>query len=310
VSKLRRLVRAAAVRDDPCIPLQPGPAPLDVIDYFQQHFRMIRATLWHAATRVPGRLACGRGFRVLMLTGILLTSTIAPAAGQSAGAPADNDQTAAAPLSSPSQTRGERAFKGAFNASFRLLMMEHAGRIAFQEKTRRELGGPFWSDYVRSVKAPKTWGDGDGWFVNYLGHPIHGAAAGRAWLVHHPDSDVDIGVSRKYWASRARAARWAAWYSLQFEFGPLSEASIGNVGLRPNTTGWVDHVVTPAGAFGIIVAEDALDRYLVQFVERHTGNRVLRATARIILNPSRALANVADWRAPWFRTRGTLKMVY
>ena len=46
-------------------------------------------------------------------------------------------------------------------------------------------------------------------------------------------------------------------YSFQFEFGPLSEASIGNVGLRPNTTGWVDHVITPVGALGFMVAEDA-----------------------------------------------------
>ena len=39
---------------------------------------------------------------------------------------------------------------------------------------------------------------------------------------------------------------------------PLSEASIGNVGPNPATNGWVDHVVTPVGAFGLIVAEDAL----------------------------------------------------
>ena len=37
-------------------------------------------------------------------------------------------------------------------------------------------------------------------------------------------------------------------YSLQFEFGPFSEAAIGNLGLRTDTSGWVDHVVTPAGA--------------------------------------------------------------
>lgn len=58
---------------------------------------------------------------------------------------------------------------------------------------------------------------------------------------------------------------WSAAYSLQFEIGPLSEASIGNVGMRPETTGWVDDVVTPLGAFGLIVAEDALDRYFVQW---------------------------------------------
>lgn len=155
---------------------------------------------------------------------------------------------------------------------------------------------------------PATWTDGDGWFVNYIGHPLHGAAAARAWLVHHPDSDLDIGRSRAYWASRTRAARWAAFYSVQFEFGPLSEASIGNVGLRPDTTGWVDHVVTPIGAFGFLIAEDALDKYLVRLVELHTPNRWLRGTARVLLNPGRALANIADWRTPWYRSRGSLSM--
>ena len=46
-------------------------------------------------------------------------------------------------------------------------------------------------------------------------------------------------------AARARATAWAAVYSFQFELGPFSEASIGNVGLRANTAGSVDHVVTP-----------------------------------------------------------------
>lgn len=83
-------------------------------------------------------------------------------------------------------------------------------------------------------------------------------------------------------------------YSYQFEFGPLSEASIGNVGLRPHTTGWVDHVVTPGGALGFMVAEDALDRYLIVRIEWWTGNRFLRAAARMALNPSRTLSNTAQ----------------
>jgi hypothetical protein len=32
----------------------------------------------------------------------------------------------------------------------------------------------------------------------------------------------------------------------------------------------VDHVVTPVGAFGLIVAEDALDRFLVKWIEART----------------------------------------
>jgi hypothetical protein len=87
----------------------------------------------------------------------------------------------------------------------------------------------------------------------------------------------------------------------------MSEASIGNVGLRPNTTGWVDHVVTPAGALGFMVAEDALDRYLIVRIESWTGNRLLRALARMALNPSRTLSNTAQGRAPWARAVRSLR---
>jgi hypothetical protein len=193
-------------------------------------------------------------------------------------------------------------WKGAITDSLRLLMIEHVSRVAFQDKTRRELGGNFFGDYARSLRVPDTWGDGDSWRVNYVGHPIHGAAAGFIWLDHEDGAhDPDLGFSREYWASRARGTAWAAWYSLQFEVGPLSEASIGNVGLRRETAGWVDHVVTPVGALGFMVAEDVLDRYLVTRIESWTGNRILRAVARAALNPSRTMSNAAQGRTPWYR---------
>jgi hypothetical protein len=190
---------------------------------------------------------------------------------------------------------------GAFVTSVRLLLIEHGTRLAFQEKTRRELSGPFWTDYRRSIRVPTNWEDGDDWWVNYVGHPIHGAAAGYIWLDHEPGAPPDIGLNRHYWATRARATAWSAIYSLQFEFGPLSEASVGNVGLRPETTGWVDHVVTPVGAFGWIVAEDALDRFFVKWVESKTKNRVWRASLRLLFNPGRTLSNTASGRLPWAR---------
>ena len=51
--------------------------------------------------------------------------------------------------------------KGAIADSFRLLAIEHTARVAFQQKTRRELGGPFFPDYLRSVKIPHGWNDGE-----------------------------------------------------------------------------------------------------------------------------------------------------
>lgn len=190
---------------------------------------------------------------------------------------------------------------GSFADSFKLLMIEHAFRISFQEKTRRELKGNFWTDYRRSVRMPGQWEDTDAWWVNYIGHPVHGAAAGYIWLDHEPHPPVEISLKPGYWFSRARATAWAAAYSLQFEIGPLSEASIGNVGMRPETTGWVDHVVTPVGAFGLIVAEDALDRFFVKWVEARVHNRVVRAALRLAMNPGRTLSNSATGRAPWTR---------
>jgi hypothetical protein len=190
---------------------------------------------------------------------------------------------------------------GAFSDSLKLLLIEHATRIAFQGKTRRELGGNFWADYRRSVRMPPQWDDTDAWWVNYIGHPIHGAAAGYIWIDHEHAAPAEISRRRDYWSSRARASAWSASYSLQFEIGPLSEASIGNVGMRPETTGWVDHVVTPIGAFGLIVAEDALDRYFVKWAETRVTNRAVRIALRVAANPGRALANGASGRAPWHR---------
>jgi hypothetical protein len=198
------------------------------------------------------------------------------------------------------------AILAAFADSLKLLMLEHGTRLAFQEKTRSELGGPFWRDYRRSVRWPGQWEDADDWWVNYVGHPIHGAAAGYVWLDHEPGAPTTISLRARYWASRARAVAWVGFYSLQFEIGPLSEASIGNVGMRPETTGWVDHVVTPVGSLGFIVAEDALDRYFVRWVEQHTRNRVARATLRLIFNPGRTLSNTANGRAPWSRADRSL----
>lgn len=191
--------------------------------------------------------------------------------------------------------------------SLRLLMLEHSVRIGSQDKTRRALGGPFWHDYRRSVRVPQHWNDGDGWLVNYVGHPGHGAAAGFIWVHRDPNAmPVESGFGRNYWVSRLRASAWSTAYSLQFEFGPFSEASIGNVGQDPTTAGWVDHVMTPIGGLGVMVAEDALDRYVLVRIERRVGHPVLRVMLRLTLNPARSIANMAAARSPWYRESRSL----
>lgn len=206
---------------------------------------------------------------------------------------------AQAPLASPTHTHTDK--KGVLVDSLALLAIEHGIRIALQPKTREQLGGNFWTDYRDSLHFPRHWEDTDPWPVNYIGHPIHGAAAGYLWLEHDPAAPETIEFDKHYWASRGRSAAFAAIYSFQFEVGPISEASIGNVGLHPETTGWVDYVVTPTGAFGLVIAQDALDTFLVKWAERHTTNRVWRASLRMIFNPTRAMSNTAAGHLPWYR---------
>jgi hypothetical protein len=51
-------------------------------------------------------------------------------------------------------------------------------------------------------------------------------------------------------------------------------------------------------AFGLIVAEDALDRYLVKWAEQRINIRIWRIVFRLAANSGRALANSASGRAP------------
>jgi len=194
--------------------------------------------------------------------------------------------------------------KGAIEDSIRFLMIEHAIRIGTQEKTREGLKGPFFPDYHRSVSFPAQWGDTDRWFTNYIGHPSQGAVTGFIWLNNSRDSEISPAMTHAYVKSRLLATAWAAGYSVQFEIGPLSEASIGNVGMNRATAGWVDHVMTPLGGLGIMVAEDLLDRFVIKKMEARTNSKLVRTLLRVALNPTRSTANVTGMRPAWYRDRG------
>lgn len=189
----------------------------------------------------------------------------------------------------------------AVRSSFRLTALQHALRIGLERKTRAQLGGPFFADYQRSLRMPQHWHDGDRWGTNYIGHPVQGAASGFIWIDNDPSAPRALGFTRDYWTSRLRAMAWSAGYSVQFEVGPFSEASIGNVGMNPRTIGWVDHVVTPTGGWLMMVGEDAIDRFVIAKLERRVGPKWVRGALRMVLNPSRTTANAAGLRAPWHR---------
>ena len=182
------------------------------------------------------------------------------------------------------------------------LTAQHLFRL-LQPKTRSQLGGPFFADYVSSVEGIHGWGDGDGPITNYLLHPGEGAVSSFIYLQNSPHRKLEFDPSSgEYWSSRLKGMAFAAVYSTQFEIGPYSEASIGNVGMKPGTSGYVDFIMTPVGGFALTVAEDAVDRQWIRPMEENPnrGANRIRIT-RSLMNPNRSIANLLRGKAPWYR---------
>ncbi len=182
------------------------------------------------------------------------------------------------------------------------LVLEHSFRYASEDATRYWIGNFSVSGYADSVGSLHGWGDGDPFLVNYVGHPMQGAVSSFMW--QHNDRAfraVEFGRNRQYWKARLRGMAFAYVYSVQFEIGPVSEASLGNIQSRWPQFGFVDHIVTPTIGMGWAVAEDAIDRMVVQRIEPHLPKPWMRVFLRGGLNPARSFANVMDGKVPWHR---------
>ena len=191
----------------------------------------------------------------------------------------------------------------AVKQSLLFLSVQH-GYAMTQPKTRRDLGGNFFRDYASSVRSLHGWGDGGRFFTNYVAHPMQGSLLGFVQVQNDPaGSRQRFGKGKAYWRSRMKALAWSAAWSTQFEIGPLSQASIGNVGMHGKQT-YVDLVMTPTAGLGLLVVEDALDRYLIERIERRSRNRYVRILSRSVLNPTRTAANLLRFKKPWRRDAG------
>lgn len=212
--------------------------------------------------------------------------------------------------SSPN-TRERFHWKPALAQSGIFLGIQHSFRMT-QDKTTRELKGKFIKDWGRSVRNLRGWGDGDSIFTNYVAHPLQGAATGRIF-VNNSDfaKKQEFGKSKAYWESRFKAMGWSAVWSAQFELGPISEASIGNVGLNKvrghSTMAYVDLVVTPVVGTGVLIGEDAIDKYVLKnWLERKVGDKTTLKLLRSVLTPTTSFTNLLRGKAPWKRDSRTL----
>lgn len=188
------------------------------------------------------------------------------------------------------------------------LGIQHVFRLT-QTKTRRELGGPFFRDWGKSIKKLNGWNDSDNWFTNNIAHPLQGGLTGRIFVNNSDRArKQEFGKSKEYWNSRFKALVWSAAWSTQFELGPLSEASIGNVGLREKngraTMAWTDLIVTPVVGTGVLIGEDAIDKYVLKNWLEKKNN--YRATTKIkilrsVLTPTTSFSNLLRGKPPWKR---------
>jgi hypothetical protein len=195
----------------------------------------------------------------------------------------------------------------ALKQSFLFLGVQHGFRLATEAGTRADLKGPFFKDYFRALRSLRGWGDGDPFLVNYIGHPMMGAVSGYIQIQNDPKGiQEEVSLKKSYWKSRMKAMGWSFFYSTQFELGLVSEASLGNIGIRPygkakNPMAYVDLVVTPVVGTGWLIGEDTLDKYFIRRYEDRLPNRASVILFRSFLNPTRSFANIMRGKWPWYR---------
>jgi len=147
--------------------------------------------------------------------------------------------------------------------------------------------------------------------VDYVGHPMMGAVVARIQIQNDPvGARQEVGWNKGYWKSRGKAFAWAAVYSTQWELGPFSETSIGNIGhwwyYQPNVkhdsngTGLTDLVTTPVGGTLWAIGEDLIDKHAVRRLQRVSKNPFYK-TGLSILTPTRSFANLLRFKKPWYR---------
>jgi len=203
---------------------------------------------------------------------------------------------------------------------FQWVATEQAERIIRETKTRDQLSGPFFREWFQTVSDYHfdNWNDGGKVFTSYLAHPTQGAVAEAIFWqnndrVRFSEQDFHSPVYRK---ALLQAFAFATVDAVLWKMGPLSESSIGNVGMPVQVwdknckqfhircvdrTGVSDMVMNEVGGTGITIAFQWLDKHLQKRIEEHVHNRPLIDFTRLLTNPPQSIANLVRFRKPWFR---------
>ena len=254
---------------------------------------------YEADSPVPARAEVPRAFRGLFTPESSLPAPKLPKAGHSTAFVLPDPIPSADPATTPSPEKGPIAWRSLLRDSIVLLLVQQTYRLTLEDATTREnLGGPFFKDWFASASTLCCWDDGDRRTTNYLWHPLLGSTSSFVFANNHRASqETPIGTSSRYWKAKGAQGIYSFIYSLNYEIGPLSEASIGNVGLKPGEMTYCDFVLTPGIGLLISIGEDAARLHIIDRVKRnhlYWGN-----TLALLLNPTRSVANVMGGKRPW-----------
>ena len=182
------------------------------------------------------------------------------------------------------------------------------------------MSGPFlqrWFDTVSTYHSNR-WNDDDKFVTSNLGHPAQGAiVAGIFWQNndHVCLSDQDFH-SAAYRKAILQAFAFVTFDAVQWKLGPLSESTIGHVGLPAHRreqycgsynirceprTGLNDLVLNEVGGTAMTVGFQWLDKHVQKRIEKRVQSRAVIDTTRMLTNPPQYVANIMRFRAPWFR---------
>ncbi len=202
------------------------------------------------------------------------------------------------------------------------ISFEQAERVLMEPKTRDQLNGRFLHEWLDDVAQYRygLWNDGDKFFTSYIGHPLQGAVVEAIFWqnndrVRFLEQDFHNAAYRK---ALLQAFAFAAVDAVQWKLGPVSEASIGHVGLPAHwwdtpyfcnlthaychpRTGLDDLIMNEVGGTAMMIGFQWVDKHFQKPMENRIQSRALIDTMRIFTNPPQSLANFFRFKTPWYR---------
>jgi hypothetical protein len=176
--------------------------------------------------------------------------------------------------------------------SLLFLTAQHLARFA-ENRTVSRLGGPFVNDWFDSVRSLNRFSDGGKITTNWVAHPMMGSVTTHILGQNDPEYlSNKIGSGDAYWRAKGKQFLFATAYSIQFEIGPLSESSLGNIH-QASIDLWLTSTLGTVWSVG----EDLAAQHVLRPM-RATHPKWAN-TLTVLLNPTRAFANLMAFKRHW-----------